>query len=121
MANEFSGPVNVSSSKGGGFQANENFEGTQSTATPLFNRSEQTVLEASAAALELGPLSAPCWVMVKNLDTTNYITVDTNSNMSTTPMIVPAKGVIIVNFTSATLYGKANTANCQVRVSAWSR
>lgn len=85
--------------------------------TTSFIGDEQIIGNTSAATLLLGNVgSAPVFVFIKNMDATNYITVDAVSALNAFPQkILPGNGVYLTPLTG-TIYAQANTAPCKAFV-----
>lgn len=62
-------------------------------------------------------ITTPGYLYIKNLDGTNYVEVGFTTTATAAAMKVAAGGFLIVPLSStATVYAKANTAACRVRV-----
>lgn len=70
-------------------------------------------------ALVLGDVTTIGYLMVKNLDATNYVELDLNTPVAGTAFckILPGEACIIPT-RQTTIYGKANTAACDCLVMA---
>ena len=62
-------------------------------------------------------IGTPGYMILKNLDIANYVEVGYTTAATADAMKVPAGGFLIVPLSpTATVYAKANTAACRVRV-----
>lgn len=69
-------------------------------------------------ALALGDISSLGALLITNDDATNYVEVDSSSSFTSFPQkIRPGKSVLLAPQTT-TLYVKANTASCNITVTA---
>lgn len=87
-------------------------------ATKLYAKHKQAVGFASAAAVNLGAVSAPGWFMLKNLDATNFITVYAASAGTVVGKMLPGEpyGPVRLGSGMQAPYVKADTAACQMEV-----
>jgi hypothetical protein len=115
MANEIS--INLTAA------VNDSGNSVSGTATYSANFSgnfignEQTV-GTTAEVVQFGDVTTPVIVLVKNLDTTNFIQVDSISTMANFPQkLHPGQGCLLLPETG-TIYCKADTATCKVLVVA---
>lgn len=110
MANEIQANLTVTINDNGNiasgtatFQAN--FSGT-------FIGNEQ-IIGTSAETLQLGDVgSNPVIVFVKNLDSTNFVTVDSANTLDKFPQILQPGQACVLTPTTGTIYAKADTAQC---------
>lgn len=117
MANEISVTSNCSITSAG-----QNVGGSGSFTANLsslnFLGQEVTIGSATAATIPIGGLATPAIVYIKNLDATNFITVDALAALTAFPQkILPGQAICLLP-TSGTIYAKANAANCQAWVVA---
>lgn len=88
-----------------------------SVATKLIARHKQAVGFASAVALNLGTVTTPRWVMVKNLDATNYVNVLTGTGGVIFAKLLPGEFCLIPLGSGALApFIQAAIAACQVEV-----
>lgn len=114
MANEIQYSVTVTVSTSG--QSVSGGISAQETASNLaFIGNEQTV-GTSAEALVLGDIGGnPVFVFVKNLDDTNFLTIDAVNTLDSFPQVIlPGMGILLRPSTG-TIYAKGDTAP----VKAW--
>lgn len=117
MADEITVSVNTNINVAGqSAQGNGSFQADLS-ATNYFAQSV-TIGSSSAAVMELGSLSDPTVLFVKNLDTTNYITIDSVGTLDNFPQRLEAGQSIALLPVTGTIYAKANAAPCQAWVVA---
>jgi len=117
MANEINSSVSCTISSGG-----QSVTGSKSFTTSLssttFLGEEVTVGSTTAATLYVGGLTNPSALLVINLDTTNFLTVDSAVTLDKFPQkLTPGAGVLLLP-ESGTVYAKADTAPCQAWVVA---
>jgi hypothetical protein len=93
----------------------------KSLSTKLLHRLKQSVT-TSPVALNLGGISSPGYVGLKNLDPTNYVSVLDASNGSERVRLDPNGGPALLKLGSAMLapYLQANTATCLVEIIVFS-
>ena len=79
----------------------------------------QTAVTTSWAALELGGVTVPDWLMVKNADATNYVelAID-NAGTNKIAKLTAGRAALFPPIAGVTYYVQAHTANCKVRVLA---
>lgn len=115
MANEIS--VNLSqtiSKTGESVSSNATYQAN--LAGPQFIGVELSVGTA-AAAINIGGIT-PSVIFIKNLDTTNYVEIDSAIGISSFPQkLFPGQAILLLPETG-TFYGRANTAPCQVWITA---
>ncbi len=75
----------------------------------------------SAQLLDLGNVTSPGYVLIANLDATNYVEIDLATGMNVWPQKILPGGLIVLQPQSATLYAKAHTAPVGIYISATSR
>lgn len=117
MANEISSTVSCTISSGGqSVTGNKSF--TLSLSSTTFIGEEVTIGSTTATSLYTAGLTNPSVVLVINLDTTNYISVDSVDTLDNFPQkLTPGAGVLLLPETG-TIYAKADTAPCQAWVVA---
>jgi hypothetical protein len=119
MANEISKTIIFTVTKNGAtaryanLSARQNMSGTESIqSTQLIGTSAETV--------GLGEISgAPGKVIIKNLDSTNFVEIGGDSGLTVFKLKIPAGDEQIFAPTSGTIYAKADTANVRIQVTAW--
>jgi hypothetical protein len=75
------------------------------------------LIGTSQETISFTDIAIPGYMYLTNLDIANYIEVGFTTAATADAMKVPAGGFLIVPLsTSATVYAKANTAACRVRV-----
>jgi hypothetical protein len=90
----------------------------QDTLTTTFIGNEQ-IIGTTAEVLDLGDVGAdPIVVFVKNLDATNFVTVDSISLLTNFPQKLIPGAAIFLRPQTGTIYCKADTASCKVFVVA---
>lgn len=116
MANEIQASCSLSASKGG---ASVSVTGSINP-TMAGDQMIQNVqiIGTSSEALVLGDVTTIGFLLVKNLDSTNYVEVDSATTFDNWPQKILAGEAILLKPQTATLYGKANTAACNVQITA---
>lgn len=118
MANEINAACSLTASKGG---ATVTASGTK-TADMAGDQMITNVqaVGTSSETLQLGDVTTLGYLMIKNLDATNYVEVasDTGFGASTIVSKLLAGDIILLKAPVATLYVKANTAACNIAVTA---
>ena len=114
MANEISTSLAVTVSYSG--QSAAGTVAAQSDLTTTFIGNEQ-IIGITAETFDLGDVGAsPKFLFVKNLDSTNFITVDAVNTFDAFPQVIlPGQGVYLAP-PSGTVYCIADTAPCKVFV-----
>jgi hypothetical protein len=75
---------------------------------------EEQSVGTTAALIDVGTITTPAILYVRNLDATNYIEVDSISTMANFPQkLFPGEAVLLKPETG-TVYAKAHTAPCQI-------
>ena len=118
MANTFAGTVNFQLDNGSDKQTwnPPRFSNTPSTFN--YHRTVWTV-GTSAETMPAGDVSSERWLFLKNLDTTNYVTVGPDSGGNQINMLKLLPGDIsgpIALDPAATIKATANTAACKVEM-----
>lgn len=117
MANEISVSTNITISQAGqSVQGSGTF--TANLSATNFVGEEVTIGSSSAAVLTIAGLSDPSAVFIKNLDSTNFITVDSVSTLDNFPQRLTAGQAVCLLPSTGTIYVKADTAPCQAWVVA---
>lgn len=77
------------------------------------------IVGTSAEAIVLGDVSTIGYIMLKNMDATNFVEIALDSGVSTQKFSkIPAGGFAIFPASTATMYAKADTANVNLFVAA---
>jgi hypothetical protein len=115
MANEISYAVSLVSNKGG-----VSITGSASKTKDMSGDQMITNVQSvgtSAEAVVLGDISLPGMVLLKNMDSTNYIEIALDSGITQVFSKLLAGESSLVHAV-ATIYAKANTAACNLLVCA---
>lgn len=113
MANEISLSINLTSDKGGA-SATGTLSLTQDMAGDNFIHNVQTIGTANEA-VTLGDVAPGGWQFFKNLDTVNYVEIFLdNANAQLVARLLPGEAAVFKP--AAGVYGRANTAACNVLV-----
>lgn len=117
MANEISTNINVTVTINGQIVTG-NVSGPSDASNPGFIGNEQ-LIGTTAETIFLGDIGAtPQFLFVRNMDGTNFVTVDAVSALTSFPQkILPNKGIYLTPETG-TIYAKADTAACKIWVVA---
>jgi hypothetical protein len=116
MANEINLQVNLSANKNGALIS----QNLQKQADMAGDEMVQVVqiIGTSAEALSVIDVTTIGYVLVKNLDTTNYVELSTdNANANKFAKLLPGD-LTLIKAASATIYATANTASCKMLVIA---
>ena len=117
MANEITTNINVSVTVNGQ-TATGTVSGSSDASNNAFIGNEQ-LIGTTAETIFLGDIgSAPIFLFIRNMDGTNFVTVDSVNTLTNFPQkILPNKGIYLYPQTG-TIYIKADTASCRVWVVA---
>lgn len=118
MANEITVTCNLSASKGGATLQ----PGSQSKSLTMAGEDmicNPVTIGTSAEALSFGEITgAPAAVLLRNLDSTNYIEFALTSDMHDVFCTLRAGVPNVISPGSATIYARAHTAACRLLVAA---
>ena len=119
MANEISLSASVSSTKNNvtiSLSASKSVDQSGNNAAMLI-QSVGTSTEALSFGADIGNVG---FVLVKNTDAANYVEFDTQTPIGANPFsrLNPGEFFLIPTRQTSTLYGKANTAACNVAIMA---
>lgn len=119
MANEITMQALVSTTKTGGALAPGTLSGNADQSA-VYNIDNIVSIGTSAEALDFGDISgAPAVLIAKNLDSTNFVQFALDSGVSTQIFGKLLAGqVMLLPPQTGTLYAKADTAACDVRLIA---
>lgn len=84
------------------------------TATPTLKIYNYDSIATSAEALDISDISTVEFIIIKNVDSTNYIEIDANYSSSFTADIQLDAGKVAMFKPSGVVQAKANTAACLV-------
>lgn len=115
MANEISTSISVTVSLSGQI-ATGTVTGLSDASNNAFMGNEQ-LIGTSAETIFLGDIgSAPVFLFVRNMDATNFVTVDSVNTLVNFPQVImPGKAIYLFPQTG-TIYCKADTASCRIWV-----
>lgn len=88
----------------------ENF----TTATPTLANYNYDSIGTSAEALDISDIATVEFIIIKNLDGTNYIEIDANYSASFSADIQVDAGKVVIFKPSGVVQAKANTSACNV-------
>jgi len=121
MANEITASAQLSASKNGvtlnnsvslTVQASKDMAGDQMT-------QNVQIIGTSAEALDVGDVSTIGYVLIKNLDSTNFVELALDSGVSTQKFAkLRAGDFAVFPASTATIYAKADTSPCNCLVMA---
>lgn len=116
MANEANVSINVTVASSG--QSAIGTLTSQFDATTAFIGNEQ-IIGTTDETIQMGDVpSLATFVFVKNMDATNYVTIDSASTYDKWPQVIlPGKGVFLIPGSNV-IHVKANTAPCKIFVVA---
>lgn len=112
MANEIAVSLSATISQAGQSVSGSGSYNASLSATTFLGE-EVTIGSTSAALLPLGGLAAPSIVYIKNLDTANFITVDSAAALTSFPQKIRAGQSILLLPETGSIYAKADTAPIQ--------
>lgn len=75
---------------------------------------EEQTIGTTSEQLDFGDLTLPQAVYVRNLDTTNYVEIDSATTMDKFPQKVYPGTAILLLPQTGTIYAKANTASVKI-------
>ena len=111
MANELTVTAKLSFSKGGA-KVNRAFTIDVNITGDAFTHEVQSVGTTEEELPQGADLGTPGFILVKNLDSTNYVEVGHSTGVYAAKLL--AGEVCLFRLNSGTLYAKANTAACLV-------
>lgn len=117
MANEITLSAALACTKSGA-TASGSHTATLTMAGDEFMMSVQGINHADAEALNLGDVTTVGYVLVKNLDATNYVELALDEPMANKFAKILAGGCALIPPSSATIYAQANTASVNVQIVA---
>ena len=117
MANEISLSVGFSASKGGVTVRAPSGGITRNMAGTEMISNVQSV-GTSAEALQLGDVTTIGYLVVKNLDATNFVEIDSANTFDKFPQKLLAGDQVVLRPQTATIHVKANTAAVDIAVTA---
>lgn len=114
MPNEINANCSVGiSASGQGVNGSATFPGDISVDGFL---GEEQLIATVSTPLTVGDITTPKVVFIKNLDTTNFVQVDSATTFDKFPQkLYPNEGILLLPQTAA-IYLKADTAACQIWV-----
>lgn len=118
MANELSVQAVLSYAKGTGdarVSTNKSYSDLVNVTGDEYQQFVQ-VVGTSAEAIPLGDVGTAGFVMLRNLDTTNFITISTDAAAHANPCVKLLAGEIALFRAAAAPYAKADTAACRMEV-----
>ncbi len=111
MADELSLIVNLSFSKGGA-KVTKQVSKSVTVTGDAFTHGVQTIGTAEEEIAQGADLGTPGYMLIINLDSTNYVEIGSTTGVYDTKL--KAGEFALYRHNSATVYGKANTASCNV-------
>ena len=117
MANEINVACSLSGSKGGATVTASGTKTADMAGDQMITNVQ--IVGTSAEALVLGDVSTIGYVMLKNLDATNFIEVALDSGVSTQKFAKLLAGdIMLFKASTATMYVKADSGACNLQVTA---
>ena len=117
MANEIVQNIQVTASKGGAEVGINSRQRHNMTGSDMVQATQTIGL--TAELLILGDIAgAPRQLVIKNLDTTNFIEVGGDSSLTVFKIKVRPNDCCVFEPSSGTVYAKADTAACPVQIVA---
>jgi len=103
----------------GGLRAAPSFTKSADQATPGALSRKQTITTSTPQAISFTGLTTPRWVMFKNNDATNYITLGPDSTgMVAFARLLAGESMLFPADPSVTIKAQAHTASCDLLISA---
>ena len=117
MANEISASATFLASKGG---VNVSVQPTKTNDMAGVNMIQGTqAIGTSAEVVTFGAISgAPSWIMIKNLDDTNFVEIANDASMAEKYAKLLPGQFILYPPSSGTVYARADTAECNCLIAA---
>lgn len=122
MANELSISAALSFAKGNAIQSQSYATTTYDVTGTRYTSAVVTVTQAAPVAIPVGDVATPGYVLIRNLDTTNFVELRNGSGgadvIKLRPGAVAGKGgfALFELAVAATLFGLADTADCECEV-----
>jgi len=117
MANEIYKTATFRANKGG---ARVEFSGTKNfdmSGDDMLSGTQ--VIGTSSETVDLGDISgAPVVLVIKNLDSTNFVEIGGDSGLTVFKLKIPAGDFVVIQPSSATIYAKADTADVRIQTIA---
>lgn len=117
MANEINISTSISATKNGVTLSNNSSKTLDMAGDQMISNVQIVGITYEAALL--GDVVTIGYVFIKNMDTTNFIEVDSATAMNAFPQKLKAGEFCILKPETATIYLKADTAPCNVQVVAF--
>ena len=117
MANEINVSASLTASKNGITLSQSASKAIDMAGSNLLFATQ--LIGTSSETVSLGEISgAPSAILIKNLDSTNYVEIGGDSGLTVFKIKIPAGQFAIFQPSSGTLYAKANTASVTLSISA---
>jgi len=117
MANEITTAVSLSASKGGA-SISRNLTVRSNLAGEDMVQTTQLIGTTSELVVFGEITGAPQFLMIQNLDATNYVEIGGDSGMTVFSLKIPAGKASLFAPISGTVYAKANTASVRIQIIA---
>ena len=112
MANELTVSCSLRFSKSGR-EADKAYGGIQLDVTGTKPMSHTQTIGTSEEALVVGDVGTPGYIIIKNLDDTNYVTIRASAGAADVVKLLAGE-VALFRLAAAAPYAIANTANCDL-------
>lgn len=116
MANEISASASLSANKNS-ISVSNSFSRSADMAGSELILSVQSI-GTTAEAVALGDVSTIGFLMIKNMDETNFVEIDSANTFDKFPQKLLAGDFILLKPQTTTIYAKANTSACSIVVQA---
>lgn len=117
MANEIYASLNLKAAKSGALVDFTTSFRQDMTGDDMLQKSQ--LIGTTAETLDLGEITgAPAYLMVTNLDATNFVEIGGDSGLTVFKLKVLAGKSQVFSPTSGTLYAKADTADVRIQIVA---
>lgn len=118
MANEINASVSLGATKGGATVTAQGVKSADMAGDQMITNVQ--IVGTSSETLQLGDIATLGYLMIKNLDGTNYVEVASDTAFGASDIVskLSAGDICLLKSPTSTLYVKANTASCNIAVTA---
>lgn len=116
MANEISASASLSAGKNGVALSNSFSRSADMSGDEMIANIQN--VGTTAEAVVLGDISTIGFLLIKNLDDTNFVEIDAANTFDKFPQKLLAGDFVLLKPQTTTIYAKANTAACNLLVQA---
>ena len=117
MANELYYAIELTARKGGATVSHSTSGNTTMTGDDMTQATQ--VIGTTSEVIDFGEITgAPSMVLIRNLEATNFVEIGGDSGLTIFKLKILAGKSILISPSSATMYGKADTAAARIQVIA---